>query len=237
MKPLIRLVEKCRNSFSNNSETVKNLKRHPSFLFSQECGNAVLDVSVSSDGSYIAAGSSDKRIYLFDKKGVMVWGYNIRNTVYSVSMSSNASFIAASSDSNELYLFDRDGELQWKKNSGVVRGVALSSDGYYLATVLALKGWYEKIRLYRTSGKPVWSKKTGDYVWGVSVSSDGSYIAAGSSDKRIYLFNVKGELLWRYITSGNVMGVSISQNGYIAAGSFDGNVYFFKITESSQNAY
>jgi len=66
----------------------------------------------------------------------------------------------------------------------------------------------------------------------VAVSSDGSYIAAGSSDRRLYLLNIKGEVLWRFNTSGKVMSVSIASNGsHIAAGSLDNKIYVFKITD------
>lgn len=67
-------------------------------------------------------------------------------------------------------------------------------------------------------------------MWGVSISCDGKLVAAGSSDGHIYLLNIKGDLLWSYKTSGDVMDVSLSADGaYMAATSLDMNVYHIVI--------
>ncbi len=76
--------------------------------------------------------------------------------------------------------------------------------------------------------KLLWSYETGDDVWSVSITPDGGYVAAGSYDKKVYLFDRSGRLLWSYRTGGIVWEISISSDGkYIAAGSEDNKVYLF----------
>jgi WD40 repeat protein len=53
-------------------------------------------VSISSDGSYIAAGSYDNRVYLFSRSSsTPLWSYQTGGWVPSVSISSDGSYIAA----------------------------------------------------------------------------------------------------------------------------------------------
>ncbi len=200
-----------------------------------QTGGYVWGVSVSSDGGLLAAGSSVKKLYLLNMKGEVLWDYNIGTTVYNVSMSSDGQYIAVSAD-DHICLFNNEGELLWNEQMEAVRGISLSSDGTYIAAVQAVKGWEEKMSLYKKHNgngsdlRNKWRHKSEDYMWGAAVSPDGSYIAAGSSDGNIYFLNSKGKLLWTYQTGGYVWGVSVSSEGkLVAAGSSDGHIYLLNI--------
>ncbi|MCL0078309.1 WD40 repeat domain-containing protein, partial [Dehalococcoidia bacterium] len=43
--------------------------REGELLWSYETGSQVFEVSVSADGSFIAAGSDDKKVYFFNREG------------------------------------------------------------------------------------------------------------------------------------------------------------------------
>ncbi len=73
-------------------------------LWSYKTGDDVRSVSISSDGSYIAAGSDDN-VYLFDREGNLLWSHKTGGYVRSVSISSDGSYIAAGSDDDKVYLF------------------------------------------------------------------------------------------------------------------------------------
>jgi len=72
---------------------------------------------ISSDGSCIAAGSRDDKVYLFNMEGNLLWNYKTGDDVWSVSISSDGSYIAAGSDDDKVYLFERAGNLLWNRNS------------------------------------------------------------------------------------------------------------------------
>jgi len=61
-------------------------------LWSYETGDEVQSVSISSDGSDIAAGSLGKKVYLFDRGGNLLWSYKTGGEVCSVSISSDGSY-------------------------------------------------------------------------------------------------------------------------------------------------
>ncbi|MDY6864890.1 MAG: PQQ-binding-like beta-propeller repeat protein [Halobacteriota archaeon] len=64
-------------------------------LWSYETDGAVYGVSISSDGSYIAAGSDNNNVYFFNRNGGLLWSYKTGSWVESVSISSDGSYIAA----------------------------------------------------------------------------------------------------------------------------------------------
>ena len=206
----------------------------------------VRSISVSSDGSYIAAGSYDDKVYFFNRNGNLLWSYETGNTVLDIAVTFDGSYIAAGSLDDKVYFFNRNGDLLWSyETSGRIEDVSVSSDGSYIATGTCDYGFHgdtNKIYLFSHNGDLLWSYETGGWV-DVSVSSDGSYIAAGTSgDDKVYFFNRNGDLLWSYETGdivkgvktgGRVTRVSVSSDGsYIAAGTsgtsyMDDKVYFF----------
>ena len=190
-------------------------------LWNFETDEYVWGVCVSKKGDRIIGAS--RKLYAFDESGELNWDYDLKGMAYSVSMANGN--IVVSTDKNQVHLLTNEGIPLWVKDMGAVRGVSMAPNGT-VASVLALYGLYEKVKLHNTKGKMLWSRKINDYMWGVSISSDGRYIAAGSSDKNIYLFNNDGRILWSYETGNYVWGVSISSRGrYIAAGSSDKNIY------------
>lgn len=213
---------------------IYSLNEDGSLGWTYRTGGYVWGVEVSSDGRLVAAGSSDQKLYLLTGQGEVLWDCNIGSIVYNVSMTSDGQYIAVSADDQGIYLFNNEGEFLWNEQIDSVRGVSLSADGNYLAAVQAMKGWEQKISLYKNNGsetKKEWTHKTEDYMWGAAVSPDGSYIVAGSSDGNIYFLNSKGKLLWTYQTKGYVWGVTASSDGkLVVAGSSDGHIYLFNIS-------
>jgi WD40 repeat protein len=207
----------------------------PAYIWSNTTGVGVFSVSISSDGSYIANGNDDKKVYLFSSAdNTPLWTYKTGGNVKSVAISSDGSYIVAGSDDYKVYLFSRaDNTPLWSyKTGGDVKSVAISSDGSYIAA----GSNDDKVYLFsKVSSTPLWSYKTGGDVKSVAISSDGSYIAAGGADKKVYLFSkVSSTPLWSYTTAGTVNSVAISSDGsYIAAGGADKKVYLFSKVSST----
>jgi WD40 repeat protein len=217
------------------------------FLFSKDSGTPLwyykdiyTSVSISSDGSYIAAGTggySDHKVYFFSKESsTPLWSYTAGSYVKSVSISSDGNYIAAGGGDKKVYLFSKDSSTPlWSYNTGsYVYAVSISSDGSYIAA----GGYDKKVYLFsKNSSTPIWSSTTGGEVNLVSISSDGNYIAAGTgySDYKVYFFSKDSSTpLWSYTAGGYVNSVSIFSNGsYIAVGGYDYKVYLFSKDSST----
>jgi outer membrane protein assembly factor BamB len=207
-------------------------------LWLYNISKTVWDVSISSDGEYIAAGCFDDTVYFFNREGKLLWQYKTGTIVTSVSISSDGEYIAAGSASHsyiseeygeaKVYLFNREGKLLWsyEPDGSSVDKVSISSDGNYI--VAGVEGYPSKLYVFNKKGKLLWSREDIDPD-DTSISSDGSYVATSCCDQEVWgvcLFNKDGKLLWRYEVYGGG-SVSVSADGsYVTAGS-DGKVYFF----------
>jgi tetratricopeptide (TPR) repeat protein len=194
-------------------------------LWRRRAGGNFSAASVCADGSFIAAGSDDDQVYLFNREGRLLWKYETGGSVNAVSISADGSFIAAGSDDSKVYLFDREGKPLWSYETGdVVEDVSLSTDG----SLIAAGSDDDQVYFFNGEGGLLWSYETGDNINAVSISADSSYIAAGSDDDKLYFFDGEGKLLWSYRTAGDINAVSLSADGsLIAAGSDDHKFRFF----------
>jgi len=206
-------------------------------------------VSVSSDGTYIAIGSTGG-LYFLDRDKNLLWSYPTNLPITDVSMTVDAGQIVAGGSNGGyiipdgiVYSLNRQGEFVWSIESTGVSSVALSSDGDYFAmTYVHGLGWNDVIALWGDSeGQWLWYHTFGRPETGaVSVSTDGAYIAVGGAadpwgnDGGLRLYSKAGNLLWEYgidttTLGGDKYSVSISSDGkYVAAGNRgNNNLYFF----------
>ena len=196
--------------------------------WSYTTGDRVWSVAISAGGEYIAAGSNDDNVYLFDKdSNILLWNYTTGGDVRSVAISSDGKYIVAGSFDNQVYLFNRNNGTPFQSYSAGdnVVSVAISADGEYIAA----GSIDERVYLFdRNSSTPIWSYYAGNWVWSVAISADSEYIAAGSH-RKIYLFEKESSTpIWNYTTGSEVKSIAISADGeYIAAGSADDRVHLF----------
>ncbi len=215
------------------SASSPGFEKHP--LWSFTAGGWIESVSVSPDGSYIAAGSDDHKVYLFSRSdNAPLWSYATDSMILSVAVSENGSYVVTGgADDYKVHLFDNNGTLLWSyQTQGWVESVAISEDGSYIVA----GSWDENIYLFsRDSSTPLWSYKTGGKVLSVAISEDGSYIAAGSDDGKVYLFSWESSTpLWSYATGNTVSSVAISGDGSdVAAGNAGGKIYLFSRDSST----
>lgn len=87
-----------------------------------------------------------------------------------------------------------------------------------LFNVVCGKGYKIDDRNYAKEYALLWKYEAG--IRSVSITPDGEHIVVGSDDRHIYLFNKKGEVLWKYKMDGSVNSVSITPDGeYVIAWS------------------
>ena len=86
------------NGLANNTNTVMEY----------EVGDSINSVDISYDGKYIAVGSDDHYIYLFNNTGsTPLWKYDTLEEARTVSMSSNGQYITVGSYNGRVYLFHK----------------------------------------------------------------------------------------------------------------------------------
>lgn len=175
-------------------------------------GGGVSSITISSDGSYIAAGTS-YYVHLFSRtSSTPLWSYPTGEYVRSVAISSDGNYIVAGGDDNKVHLFSRANNTPlWSYQTGsYVNSVSISSDGSYVVA----GGHDENVYLFsRTSGTPLWSYDSGANVTRVAISSDGNYIAAANVDNLYFFSRESNTPLWSYDTYYSINSLAISSDG------------------------
>jgi len=198
-------------------------KASPSPNYSYSTGASVDSVSISSNGSYFAAGSN--KVYYFSKDVIVpLWSRDIGGTVNSVSISGDATYIAATRGTY-LYLLRNDNSELWNYDvKSSVSQALISKDGSY---VIAKAGNYAYLflrsvdgNLVTTAHDPIWTYDTKSSVKSISISSDGRYSAIASGGK-MYYFDVfhKTDLVPTDITFSKALpneGESIAINATVS---------------------
>ena len=212
---------------------------------------AVDSMSISSDGNYAAAGTSDSvdssprngSVYLvsLEDQGT-VWRYITNDTaISSVAISSNGSYVVAGGGA-EVYLFNAEGRLLWTVPTGAsVIQVAIAANGSRIAAdygggIVYLNG----------AGDVLWNRTfpQGSSSSSFAMSSDGKFVAYGQSEFPtgnetegsgwgVFYLDSQGHQLWNYTEDDGAVGsVQMSSDGsYVATGSlysaYNGSAYYF----------
>ena len=170
-----------------------------------------------------------------------------KNPVWTWSSSSSITNVAISSDSKNISATYAQSVSLWKNDTSSpynpyntktladgIRYMEMSDDGKYVLTGEETN----KLTLWE-EGTKVWDK--GNFLaglYGIDISADGSNITA--VDRRnVYFFNKESSTnVWNEnFPSQEMSTVTISPDGrYIAAGTFDGNVYVF-LTSDKENVW
>lgn len=212
---------------------------------------AVSSMSISSDGNYVAAGTSDSvdsssrngSVYLVSLQSQKtVWRYITNNTaISSVAISSNGSFVAAGGGA-EVYLFDAEGSLLWSVPTGAsVVQVAIAANGSRIAA-----DYGEGILYLSGAGHVLWNRSfpQDSSSSSFAMSRDGRFVVYAQSELPtgnetegsgwgVFYLDSQGHRLWNYTEKdGAVSSVQMSSNGsYVATGSlysaYNGSVYYF----------
>lgn len=205
----------------------------PLWVFGVGAPQSASQVSISSDGSYIAAEGEDPQgishIYLFSRSdNVPLWSYRTENLIHiGICISSDGSYVAAGSYDGILYLFSRPGgNLLWTRRvGGPINSVSISADGSYIVVGSLFPD--DRVYLFSRENVLLWSYRTGPVIY-VEISSDGNYVVARSTGepRKLWLFSKSDNMpLW---TFDGVDHFSISSDGsYIVAGGWDGKIYLF----------
>lgn len=193
----------------------------------------------------------NNQIILLDKDGNKIWSYDTKNDwVEGVAISKDSKYIAAvtgyfirlfSKDSNAtIWSFCQICEVP-EITMAPFNGIDISEDGSYIAGTLGNTLFF----FSKDSNKPLWKYDIESNGIGVAISDDGNYIAvgtgnAGTKGDTIFVFNKKGELLWKYkaehpdyIQTGNFYRPAMTPDGKfigVSTGCPDRRAYLFSNT-------
>lgn len=221
--------------------------------FEYEISGSVYSVHVA-DG-FIAAGSENKNVYLFDGEGNLKWKREADGPVENVYISDGyvvaASFKTVSEDlhraeddpgtiiagtesaDSHIYLFDMEGNKKWEyKTRGGVDAVHIFNN--YVAGV-TFKG---HVYLFDIKGNKKWEFKNygspfdcANGFHSVQISKDvvvvGSDDVCGSDSGFLYFLDINNGNLLKERKTGDVVWDVYSVDNYTAAGSQDSYVYLF----------
>ena len=148
----------------------------------EQCKN-IMAISLSQDGKFIASGSLDNIVRLWNSKGEFIHEFKGHTLpIESIAFSHDGKSIASGSQDNTVRLWNTK-ELENRQllrgHKGWVSAIAFSPDDKFIAT----GSWDKTVRLWDRDGNPMASPFKGHTQWISSVrfSSDGKSIISGSA--------------------------------------------------------
>ncbi len=149
-------------------------------------------VAISPDGKWLASGSSDQTVKLWEMAtGTLLGSLRHGYVVNAITISSDGAWLASAGDDGTVRL--------WDGKTGAQRG-AWSGQGYAIfaavfspdAKLLAAAGKDRSVFVWRTgNGDRVHTLDghTGD-IYALAFSPDGKFLASAGADKKIRIWNV-----------------------------------------------
>ena len=211
----------------------------PEIKFQTGHSDAVTSVSFSPDGKYIASGSWDGTVILWEVES----GKEIRTltghtaSVNSVSFSPDGKYLASGSNDETVKLCEVESgkELRTSYHTDAVSFVSFSPDGKYIASGRR----DDTVKLWEAeSGKEIRTLNGHkDWVNTVSFSPDGKYIASGSDDETVKLWEVESGKEIRTFEAHTFFldSISFSPDGkYIVSGSGDDTIKLWEVESGKE---
>ena len=185
-------------------------------------------VNFSPDGSKVAIGNSNKKMFIYDSGGALIHDVDAhQNWVYCIDWSKGEK-IATGGDDALVKLWDTSGNLirTMTGHSGGILGVKISPDGNYVVSCSKDK----TVKVWDASNGTCLRTLVGHTanIKSVDISDDGNKIVSGGDDSTIKVWDINnGALLASFgiPEAGSIYSVDFSPNGrYVLTGTGNGDV-------------
>ena len=189
-------------------------------------------VAISPNNQYIAAGTDDGNVYVYDTSSSTASWYHsgtLDGKITDLDFSGDSNYLIIGSENGKVYVYDSEGDtplLEYSQLDYVTCVSGSSNADYYafgtdagLITVLDLSIDFK-----------LWDKNIGGSINGIDFNGDAKYLVAGSSNRKLVLANVEsGEEFWRTTSFGEINAVSMSYRGQnIVVGSDSGLELYYE---------
>ncbi|MGN7355829.1 outer membrane protein assembly factor BamB family protein [Paenibacillus sp. SAF-054] len=195
----------------------------------------ITSISVSQDGSRLAVGSHGAKANVFSSDGEPLFEFAANNVVTGVQLLADGEMIV-SSDDRHLYAFDAKGEKLWDKNMrSQIKGVSASLDGK-LSAIFTQRS-EDLVFIDAATGEETGKAPIGAILKTVKVSPGGKWIAVATSDQFVHLLDEQGKVIHKFGAGGQIMGITVSDNGETAVGTDKKAVEWFDKEGSPLHKY
>ena len=200
-------------------------------------------VAVAPDGSWLASGSYDSTVRIWDaatgqQRATITDGID---SVHAVAVAPDGSWLASGSYSGRVRIWDvatRQQRATITGHTGSVNAVAAAPDGSWLAS-----GSDDgTVRIWNVATGKRRATLTGrrtNPVKAVAVAPDGSWLASGNDDGTVRIWDIATRKRRATFTghTGSVNAVAVAPDGsWLASGSRDGTVRIWDVATGQQRA-
>ncbi|MBU7025284.1 MAG: PQQ-binding-like beta-propeller repeat protein [Theionarchaea archaeon] len=145
-------------------------------------------ISTIPDGSLFGVSTGD--VLLFDNEGNLLWKKEPIGSRYALLLDNGRTVLVS---------LDSEGNVLWERETGLigVDGLAATPDGSFIAVGATDQEKSGHLMLFDKDGTKLWDHQIDGRIETVAVSKSG-YVTAGPRDQYIYLFDCKGDLVFKY---------------------------------------
>jgi len=197
---------------------------NPKWIF--RTAGTVNKVDISADGERIAAISTDKGVYLFDKNG-LIWNFITGGSNLDMDLSDDGKALAVINKFGKLFFF-KDNNLLWTEEDNLEK-VSLSFKGDFV-----LYGGRNKLFFSKASGDKIWESRLEGDIRELKLSKDGAFAVVATSSKLFFFNTERRSPQWSYEDISDLEALDISDDGNQLAIIYRKNLAFWS---SSTNLF
>ena len=194
--------------------------------------DSMSSVAISPNNQYIAAGTEDGNVYVYDtSSSTAAWYHSgtLDGKITDLDFSGDSNYLIIGSENGKVYVYDSEGDtplLEYGQLDYVTCVSGSSNPNHYafgtdvgLVTVLDLSIDFK-----------LWDRNIGGVINGLDFNGDAKYLVAGSSNRKLVLANVSdGDELWITSAFGEINDLSISYRGQnIIVGTDSGLALYYE---------
>lgn len=150
----------------------------------------VLTVDISPDGQWIATGSNDRTVKLWNREGRIIQALAHGDTVHRVAFTADSQRVVTGSLDGQVRVWDLDGREvhRIQAHTQPVWGVSTSPDGQWIASV----GGDNTVKLWHPDGTPAQTLPAPGSPWDVVFSADSQMIIVAQTNGTLQRWRIDG---------------------------------------------